>query len=735
MVLCLAAVDLGLAAVELTDGWYSVWAACDEPLAAQLRRGRLRTGLKLRLWGCTAFKAEAEPKRAAENDDNPSPPPWEAGGRPDAPRLQLHANGTRRAPWDAILGLCRRRLFRVDVDSLQANGGRAPSLRVLIARVHGPLVFEKGESSSRWRTLSEAQAVDEAAHERAVVRQIEWEARREARQARVERRPGVADGSDDDDGDDNGPGREEPARKSLVWRVVVVDADAGRTEKARRAPAVQTVNPNHGDGGEWSSASEALMPPPTMGVLSIWSDYGGGEDVGADGPVEGQTGWVLGASVQTNDNITSTFGASGSRGLSLETARGAPAWVADREHCRLSMGRDAPARQQQQQQQQAPSAAGGAADTNAGAAGATARLSACGLARRHTPIPALVHCPSGICFDTVGYLVYASAPTVTAASWGGARESRKLFLCDGALQLLCVNWVRSPDEPLPRLRPGAPVALLDARYEWSHYLPEGVPWGSWSGLPQGSEHLPAAALATTPVCVVHHAIAEAVGFQPARLLSRCGGGRGSGSASAARGEGSHLRSAFEDLTTHFDARREALTKLAGLGLELVSGRVVGGGTSVPTAFQQHPQALLCPPPRAFPTPQPAVPPTPTTTTLEPHQATGSTERCIALSLMPLSSPPILPILGLTPWQRRLQEAVHAQLASAAPDGLSAAEVAARCSADSSLTSNGAGGGASEGDASGGDASGGGLEVDVADVLTALTESFQAYEKAGTFFSL
>ncbi|MGB0679721.1 MAG: hypothetical protein ACPGUV_08685, partial [Polyangiales bacterium] len=40
-------------ALELSDGWYTAWAACDEPLGEQLRRRRLTVGMKLRVWGYT----------------------------------------------------------------------------------------------------------------------------------------------------------------------------------------------------------------------------------------------------------------------------------------------------------------------------------------------------------------------------------------------------------------------------------------------------------------------------------------------------------------------------------------------------------------------------------------------------------------------------------------------------------------------------------------------------------
>ena len=95
MVLCVSAVDEARGALELTDGWYCVWASCDEPLQAQLERRRLFVGLKLRVCGCTEPSA-IEERRKKSGDAAASLQAWELCGAPDAPRIELrkrHAAG------------------------------------------------------------------------------------------------------------------------------------------------------------------------------------------------------------------------------------------------------------------------------------------------------------------------------------------------------------------------------------------------------------------------------------------------------------------------------------------------------------------------------------------------------------------------------------------------------------------------------------------------------------------
>ena len=133
MVLCISGIDVGQKMVELTDGWYSLWALLDAPLFSQLSRDRLFTGLRLRLWGCTFTSSDAD------RSDSGS-----------AGVLCLHANGVRRVGISHRLGAARHQGFRVHLDSLVADGGKAPCVHVRVERAFGPLAYAR--RSGRWFT-------------------------------------------------------------------------------------------------------------------------------------------------------------------------------------------------------------------------------------------------------------------------------------------------------------------------------------------------------------------------------------------------------------------------------------------------------------------------------------------------------------------------------------------------------------------------------------------------------
>ena len=182
-----------------------------------------------------------------------------------------------------------------------------------------------------------------------------------------------------------------------------------------------------------------------------------------------------------------------------------------------------------------------------------ATLAARGLSRAYTPIDSFGGLPSGAVVDTVGLLVYLSPPSPEDAAWGGERESRRLFVVDEAMQLLCVRWVRSPSEPMPRLKGGAPICLFDVRLDFSHR----DPWPSSAQLGEGL-----ASLCEGPNRVVHHATAEQVGFLPSRI-----------SAKPPNSSCHHVRPRFDALARLSDPMRDLLSKCSGVALELSCGRL------------------------------------------------------------------------------------------------------------------------------------------------------------------
>ena len=93
MVLCVSAVDAALGTLELSDGWYSAWAACDEPLRAQLARGRVRVGAKLRVC-CTEWKG----------DSDPDTPLWRAAGPQELARHSARVMAAREMRLSSPVG-------------------------------------------------------------------------------------------------------------------------------------------------------------------------------------------------------------------------------------------------------------------------------------------------------------------------------------------------------------------------------------------------------------------------------------------------------------------------------------------------------------------------------------------------------------------------------------------------------------------------------------------------------
>ena len=403
MVLCVAGFNEEHGTVELTDGWYSAWAGCDEPLRAQLARRRLRVGAKLRVC-CMEWKGDPDPDTSL----------WRAD--PAVPRLGLRANGTRRAAPDAVLGLARRAFFRVALASLQRAGGRAPCVQVRVLRVHGPLYLRDcGDDKREWLTPKGYEAA---------------QARREQEHVdRMERRaydaaPGGGDGEDDDDG--GGGDAQAGGRVSCKWMLEVIDLPVGGD--ARRAVV---VGGGIGGGELSDEAAVAADAAALRGVVALWGDQ---PEMLADmGVVEG--GCCELRAVQRVDDPPreQMVGSSGGAAVVLNT----------------KLGNVVPFQ------------------SAAAAAAGRGRAYICSLpphlARRYQPLSELVSLPAdpGPLFDTVGVLVLCGA--AEKGRWAGLVE-RSIWLADDSCDLLMIEWTYNEAEPLPKLRVGQPVALRNARY-------------------------------------------------------------------------------------------------------------------------------------------------------------------------------------------------------------------------------------------------------------------------------
>jgi hypothetical protein len=117
----------GAPRLELTDGWYSVAAVLDAPLAALAAAGRLRPGMKLRVTGA---EWASPPAQGAE--------PLDAMAAGAA--FRLAANATRPAPTGARLGRARGGAPPAALRGVHPRGGPVPRLAFVVLRRFPELV-------------------------------------------------------------------------------------------------------------------------------------------------------------------------------------------------------------------------------------------------------------------------------------------------------------------------------------------------------------------------------------------------------------------------------------------------------------------------------------------------------------------------------------------------------------------------------------------------------------------
>ncbi|KAJ7961167.1 Protein BREAST CANCER SUSCEPTIBILITY 2 B like [Quillaja saponaria] len=113
--------------VELTDGWYSLFAILDVPLSKQLAAGRLFVGQKLRIWGA-GLCGWVEPVSPFEVSKTVS--------------LKLHINGTYRAHWAERLGFCKCVGPPLAFRCIKSNGGVVPRTLARITRIY-PILYKE----------------------------------------------------------------------------------------------------------------------------------------------------------------------------------------------------------------------------------------------------------------------------------------------------------------------------------------------------------------------------------------------------------------------------------------------------------------------------------------------------------------------------------------------------------------------------------------------------------------
>ncbi|XP_038055770.1 uncharacterized protein LOC119727780 isoform X2 [Patiria miniata] len=133
--------------LELTDSWYSIRTVIDKPLAGLVHAGKINVGQKLCIYGAELVGSQ----------DACSP--LEV---PASLRLKISANATRRARYDARLGLQRRpQPFPLSLASLYPEGGPVGCVDVVVIRSYPMQFMEKhseGGCTFRGRRAEEKEA-------------------------------------------------------------------------------------------------------------------------------------------------------------------------------------------------------------------------------------------------------------------------------------------------------------------------------------------------------------------------------------------------------------------------------------------------------------------------------------------------------------------------------------------------------------------------------------------------
>lgn len=147
--------------LELSDGWYCIRAEVDEPIRRAIQAGKLRVGHKLALM-CAKLRSSGEPTAVLD-----------ALYTAD---LQLYANSTTLAPWDAKLGFCGG-LFVSSLSRLLPDGGVVGRIDVVIERVY-PTGYMEGTTDARGTVQFHGQPQYSAAEE--AEREARWNEQYEA---------------------------------------------------------------------------------------------------------------------------------------------------------------------------------------------------------------------------------------------------------------------------------------------------------------------------------------------------------------------------------------------------------------------------------------------------------------------------------------------------------------------------------------------------------------------------
>ncbi|KAL0479738.1 BRCA2 [Acrasis kona] len=135
MILCIAHIHdqdgSNISQIDLTDGWYSIRARVDPEISDLIKRRKLQSGQKLKLFGANI-----------SGGDDQACPPLEAD--PNSVHLLLCANAVRKVKqWWAPLGFSISSPFKIKMKSIKPQGGTISHLDVIVMKAYPLLYLDK----------------------------------------------------------------------------------------------------------------------------------------------------------------------------------------------------------------------------------------------------------------------------------------------------------------------------------------------------------------------------------------------------------------------------------------------------------------------------------------------------------------------------------------------------------------------------------------------------------------